>query len=49
MSGFIILPPDDKGYPGMTKLPLDGTREMVALGVGSQVEAVLLAARLAKK
>lgn len=41
--GFYRIPPDDKGYRGMTELHRNG-RTVQAAGVGSKVDAILQSA-----
>ena len=39
---FRTIPPDSKGYSGLTALLLDNGNELVAMGVGEVVEAMLI-------
>lgn len=41
MSAFRIIPPDAKGFSGLTSLDLGGGRAIAAMGVGPAVEAML--------
>jgi hypothetical protein len=38
---FRIIPPDARGYPGLTALKLTDGRELAAMGVGAEVERML--------
>lgn len=36
-----VIPPDDRGYPGLTAIPLGKGRELVCMGTGKEVEKLL--------
>jgi len=42
---FRTNPPNDKGYPGFTCIPLEDGREICICGVGEAVEAKLIEAK----
>jgi hypothetical protein len=46
---FRIIPPDTRGYTGLTALKLTDGRELAAMGVGAEVEQRLQAEAAKRK